>query len=216
MSKYAIIDLEMCFVPHTPETAAFLRRNELIQIGAVLLDEEYEPIDTFMTLVAPQYGAIDDYIEKLTGISPAAAAKAPCTADALNAFTEWLPEDAVIVSWSDTDRSQIIHELECKHISIPSMDGYLESWQDCQQMFSEKMDTAKIYKLSEALIIADIDSVDGEHDALVDARNTAKLFAKIQREPVLKLNSYYETSEDFTPATHNPFAALLANFKVTE
>lgn len=216
MSRYVIIDLEMCYVQHTPENAVFRNRNELIQIGAVLLDEEYEVSDTFMTLVAPQYGAIDDFIEKLTGISPAAAAKAPCTADALTAFAEWLPDDAVIVSWSDTDKYQIMHELEFKQIQLPRMEGYLETWVDCQQTFSEKMDTAKIYKLSEALVIADIDSVDGEHDALVDARNTAKLFAKMQREPVLKLNPYYGSSEDSSPATHNPFAALLANFTVSE
>lgn len=216
MSKYAVIDLEMCFVPHKPENAAFMHRNELIQIGAVLLNDAYEEEDSFMTLVAPRYGAIDDYIEKLTGISPAAAAKAPCTEDALGAFIDWLPEDAVIVSWSDTDRFQIIHEMEFKHISLPRMDGYLETWIDCQQMFSEKMDAAKIYKLSEALIIADIDSVDGEHDALIDARNTAKLFAKMQLEPVLKLNSYYGTTEDSSPATYNPFAALLANFNVSD
>jgi len=109
-----------------------------------------------------------------------------------------------------------MHELEFKRIQLPRMEGYLETWVDCQQTFSEKMDTAKIYKLSEALVIADIDSVDGEHDALVDARNTAKLFAKMQREPVLKLNPYYGSSEDNSPATHNPFAALLANFTVSE
>ena len=213
MSKYAVIDLEMCYVPRTAENSAFHNRNELIQIGAVLLDEEYNEADSFMTLVAPQYGAIDDFIEKLTGISPADAAKAPCTADAIRAFSEWLPDDAIVVSWSDTDKYQIIHELEYKNISLPRMEGYLETWQDCQLMFSEKMDTGKIYKLSEAIIIADIDSVDGEHDALIDARNTARLYAKIKREPVLRLNSYYGTSQDSSPATHNPFATLLAGFK---
>ena len=174
MSKYAVIDLEMCYVPRTPENAPFRHRNELIQIGAVLLDEEYNEAGSFMTLVAPQYGTIDDFIEKLTGISPAAAANGPSTADALAAFSEWLPDDAVIVSWSDTDRAQIIHELECKAIDLPRLEGYLDTWLDCQQMFSEKMDTGKVYKLSEALIIADIDSVDGEHDALVDARKDRK------------------------------------------
>ena len=38
----------------------------------------------------------------------------------------------------------------------------------------------KKYKLSEALSIADISYDDGAHDALVDAKNTARLFAKTQ------------------------------------
>ena len=213
MSKYAVIDLEMCYVPRTPDTAAFRNRNELIQIGAVLLDESFDEIDSFMTLVAPQYGTIDTFIENLTGISPAAAAAAPSTAEAIAAFAKWLPEDAVIVSWSDTDKFQLMHELEYKNIDFPGFDGYLETWQDCQLMFSEKMETAKIYKLSEAIIIADIDSVEGEHDALIDARNTAKLYSKIMTEPEFTLNSYYTTNESHSEATHNPFAALLAGFK---
>lgn len=215
MSSYVIIDLEMCYVPRTKENANSGYRSELIQIGAVLLDGEYNEAGTFMTLVAPQFGAIDGQIEKLTGISPAAAAGAPCTRDALTAFAEWLPDDAVIVSWSETDKQQILSELDFKEIELPKLTGYMDTWLDCQQMFGEKMGAAKQYKLSEALIIADIDSVDGEHDALIDARNTAKLFRKIQTEEELTLNSYYGAKEE-APATYNPFAALLAGFKADE
>lgn len=67
---------------------------------------------------------------------------------------------------------------------------------DCQLTFGEKMNAQKKYKLSEALIIADIDYTAGEHDALVDAQNTAVLFAKMQREKTLKLSSYYVPAEE--------------------
>lgn len=35
-----------------------------------------------------------------------------------------------------------------------------------------------------------------EHDGLVDAENTAKLFAKMVLEPELKLNSYFESAHN--------------------
>ena len=93
---------------------------------------------------------------------------------------------------------------------------YLDRWIDCQKTFAERMHTEKRYKLSEALIIADIDLEDGEHDALVDARNTALLFAKMQREPSLKLNPYYISEGTDNAPAYCPFADLLANFDVAE
>ena len=72
------------------------------------------------------------------------------------------------------------------------------------------MNAQKNYKLSEALIIADIDYDEHEHDALVDAKNTAQLFIKMQCEPELKLNKYYSIGQD---TGYNPFAELLAGYK---
>lgn len=46
--------------------------------------------------------------------------------------------------------------------------------------------------MSEALVAADIIYEDGAHDGLVDAYNTALLFAKVEREPELVLNPYYK------------------------
>lgn len=72
------------------------------------------------------------------------------------------------------------------------------------------MKNKKCYKLSEALAIADIESDIGEHDALIDAKNTALLFKKIEREEVLRLNPYFSTEENIKTAVYTPFAALLA------
>ena len=60
--------------------------------------------------------------------------------------------------------------------------------------------------------IADIDYDEGEHDALVDAKNTAQLFVKMEREPVLVLNPHYSNQKE--EETYNPFAALLSNYSV--
>lgn len=207
MGCYVIVDLEMCNVPRGYKREIFNWQNELIQIGAVLLDENLEIADTFMTLVAPEYGNISAFIESLTGITRADTRNAPRASEALRAFVDWMPDDAVIVSWSDSDKLQFEAEIKYKNIDIPEFDKYLDTWIDCQLTFSEKMNTTKVYKLSEALIIADIESVEGEHDALIDAHNTALLFAKMEREPVLQLSPYYLNAAPPPPA-YNPFAAL--------
>ena len=212
MSKYVIVDLEMCNVPKGIKREAYNWRNELIQIGAVVVDESLNITDEFMTLVSPEFGVIDNFIEKLTGISRKAVQGAPKVKEALELFVNWMPSDAVLVSWSENDESQIRKEIEAKNIFIEGLDDYLDTWVDCQKTFGEKMNAQKNYKLSEALIIADIDYDEGEHDALVDAKNTAQLFVKMEREPVLVLNPYYSNQKE--EETYNPFAALLANYSV--
>ena len=190
MGKYVILDLEMCRVKKE-QAAEFGSRTELIQIGAVLVDEKLEIADSFMTYVKPQYGEIDPFIEKLTGITSENVKDAPSSEQALDMLVKWMPEDALAVSWSYSDADQIIAEIDGKHIDTPRMEELLEKWIDCQYTFSEKMNnTERSYKLSEALIIADIFYDENEHDALVDARNTAQLFIKMEKEEEFQVSQY--------------------------
>ena len=98
-----------------------------------------------------------------------------------------------------------------KNLEIPKLEKYLDTWEDCQKTFGEKMNSPKTYRLSEALIIADIDYDENIHDGLVDAENTAMLFAKMKREPKLKLISCYMT-EDEENTMYTPIDGLLRNF----
>lgn len=211
MNNYVIVDLEMCKVPKGFKRESFKSTCELIEIGAVLLDDTYKIIDRFKTYIYPEYGEIDRYIQKLTGISKTDTVGAPTTKEALELFVNWLPEDAVLVSWSDNDEKQIRKEVELKKLEIPGLEKYLDNWEDCQKTFGEKMNSPKKYRLSEALIIADIDYDENIHDGLVDAENTAMLFAKMKREPKLKLISCYLTAEEDS-SMYTPIAELLGNF----
>ena len=197
MGRYVIVDLEMCRVnKKQKKETGYKYGSELIQIGAVELDEEYKVSREFSTYVKPKYGEIDGFIERLTGITNKDTSKAPSAEDAIRSFVEWLPEGAVPVSWSDSDKNQIKHETECKNIEIEGLDEYVESWLDCQRMFSEKLNSPKTYNLTEALNISGVMYTEGIHNALVDAYNTALLFAKMQTEPKLKLSAYYVTEDD--------------------
>lgn len=99
MSKYVIVDLEMCHVPRAiQDINNYYRGSEIIQIGAVLVDEDLQIVDNFVTLVCPEFGTIDTYIENLTGISRKDVCGAPRIKEALEMFIDWLPEDAILVS----------------------------------------------------------------------------------------------------------------------
>lgn len=191
MGRHVVVDLEMCKVTKIQRTKEFKLGSEIIQIGAVLLDDDNNEIDSFSTYVKPAFGRLNNFITNLTGITEYDLKDAPLLESALTEFMEWVPNDAIAVSWSHSDDNQIRKEVLAKNIDIVGLSELLDSWEDCQATFSEKMNAEKAYNLTEALNIADIYYEDGAHDGLVDAKNTALLYAKMEREAVLTLNKYY-------------------------
>lgn len=196
MGNYAVVDLEMCKVPKNRRNDSYHWAYETIQIGAALLDENLDIVDEFMTYVCPQYGYIDNFIKRLTGIKGMDVKDAPTMEKALEQFVKWIPEDAVMVSWSDSDLMQIKHEIEGKNICMERWADLQKNWIDCQKLFTDKLSGEKAYNLTEALLMTDIIFEDGAHDGLVDAHNTALLFRKLKKEPELKLNKYYTSAKE--------------------
>lgn len=195
MHYTVVVDLEMCNVSKA-QRRNYNYRQEIIQIGATALDENYEVVDGFCCYVKPEFGDIDEYIKSLTGITRADVAKAQNVEAAINNFVNWLPQDVTIVSWSMHDKTQFFRETEAKNIVNEKLNSLMDTWIDCQPMFAEKMNNERQYRLQEALVAADIDSQGNAHDGLSDAYNTALLYKKIVTEPVFTLNRYYAVAEE--------------------
>lgn len=193
MSKHVVVDLEMCQVIKGLRCKEYPCTREIIQIGAVLLDEDYNIVEQFSTYVRPEYGWLTSEIEQLTGIKAENLVGAPHLKEAIDAFASWIPdEDVSMVEWSNADEVQIKKELTLKGIENDKILSIVDSTIDCQQLFSEKMGENKAYNLTNALIAADIKPEGREHDGLADAFNTALLFAKLSLNEVLELNPIYE------------------------
>ncbi len=193
MSYYVVVDLEMCRVSKT-QRKQYRYKHEIIQIGAALMDSDLNILRTFSEYVKPEYGYLDSFISKLTGITAKDLEKARNIKDVLDRFMKWLPQDDVIipVSWSNSDELQFRFELSEKKIPIGDrFDQMLFNWIDCQPQFSRKMRMRKQYSLEEALIATDICTDGRAHNGMVDAYNTALLYAKMQNEEELVLNEYY-------------------------
>ena len=206
MSNYVVLDLEMCNTYKTARNKQMNYKQELIQIGAVSLDDNYNVIDSFVTYVSPEFGVVDGWISQLTGISKNDVKHAPSAREALAAFVAWLPEGAQIVAWSDNDERQIRSEMRRKEFDIPLLSQTFGTWIDCQQMFGDKFKTSKKYKLSEALAIANVCYDDGAHDALVDSRNTARLFEKLKSNEEFEVSPYFVSANNIMENVFNPFA----------
>ena len=204
--NYVVIDLEMCNTFKSITNQKMRYRQELIQIGAVLLDNNYNVTDSFVTYVSPEFGKVDREINLLTGISKEDTQGAPTAREALTLFAEWLPEEVTIITWSRNDEKQIRSEFARKSFDVPAIRETFGSWIDCQEIFGNKLSSRKKYRLSEALSIADIFYDDGAHDALIDARNTARLFAKIQSDS-FHPSSYFISGSNTPRYSLDPFAS---------
>ena len=178
--KHVVIDLEMNRIPRKSPARAICS-SEIIEIGAVMLDDNLQEISSLRTYVKPEYS--DDIagdIQKLTGISYDMVAGAPGFNEALRMFTSWCHstgDDVTIYAWSGTDYSQVRKEMELKayEMSSDEQDLLLVEWQDFQHEFDSNLGFERAISLSMAIDMAGIEFEGRAHDALDDARNTAGL-----------------------------------------
>ena len=101
----------------------------------VLLDEAYETIGRINQYVHPEYGVIDHFISNLTGIQNNQVKQAPCLKDVLKHMIDWLGDrDYKVYAWSDSDYSQLQHEIKAKAVSYTHLCVFI-----CGRMKSKAM-----------------------------------------------------------------------------
>ncbi len=182
MKIQIVIDVEMCKVQIKAYNYPY--KNEIIQIGAVKMNENYEILDSFSTYVKPRYGKIDHFIDRLTGISERNLKGAPDIEDALLKMLQWIGDDeTVFYSWSTTDYDQICNEIRYKCRDDVNWDLLLnqENWVDYQERLGARLESQRSLKLSDALELVEIDTKGRAHDGLDDAYNTARMIAKLEQ-----------------------------------
>lgn len=169
------IDLEM----NTTDTRLVRRKklkNEVIEIGAVRMDDAFHPLDRFRIFVRPQYnGVIERKIYKLTGISNGAVSDAVSLPEALDALEAWCGSDGYeIYAWSTSDLCQLRKECGFKGIDSVFLDEMVQ-WHDFQEDFRQMLGEKNILSLSNAMHRAGLEPEGSLHDASWDAYNSARL-----------------------------------------
>ena len=185
--KHIVVDLEMNNIRRRSE-ARKICTNEIIEIGASMLDENLWEIGKFQIYVKPEYNdVIVPKISKLTGITNEMVANAPTFSVAFNQFTDWclnIQEDVMISEGSNTDHSQVMKEIQLKQYKLSEEEHKLmeHGWTDFQNEFDIHLGFERQISLKLALDMAGIDFNGRQHDALDDARNTAKLLRVFKDE----------------------------------
>ncbi len=179
------LDFEMNPVSGKYPEVRKICKNEIIQIGAVKLDETNEEIDSFSLYVFPQYAPdISKKIQRLTGISYDQVRESSPVETAIKVFADWCGSDYEIYAWSDNDLRQLSRELAAKKIPITSdLDYMMSHWKDYQQEFGSMFPFENLFSLINAVNITGIDFKGRAHNGLDDARNTANIY-RMTQDPV--------------------------------
>lgn len=211
--NYLVIDLEMCKVPKNYRRE-YKYANEIIEIGAVLLDENYETVGEFKQYVHPKYGVLDNFITSLTGIKNSNLKNAATLREALENLIAYIGEKEIqVMAWSDTDYDQLLKEVGAKKILEGSIKHFLleTEWTDYQKTFGNRYGFDKAVGLDEALFLANIKPEGRAHDGLVDAENTARLVKKLELNPEYQIKRMREDAldhEDIGTSLGDLFAKL--------
>ncbi|WP_379153752.1 exonuclease domain-containing protein [Paenibacillus sp. sgz5001063] len=154
------------------ETTGFSHQHgdEILSFGAIkVVGEHIKEEECFYTLVNCQT-AIPEDITKLTGISEEMTSKAPSLMDGLHNFMSFVGQRVLVAHGSNHDKSFLnaalwkTSKVQLTHRVLDTM--MLARWLEPHR---------SNYTLDELLAVHDI-PIQGRHNALEDARMTAKLW----------------------------------------
>lgn len=170
--NYIVLDMEwnQPFATKSMVRKPVMLYGEIVQIGAVKLDESCRIIDTFKIMVTPKYYTrMHKMVSQLTSITDEQLQYGFSFSDAFRHFRRWCGEEFAFFTWGTDDinmlrDNMLLHELDIEW--IPDTYNIQVIFDD--QITKENRQVSLLYamgKIGEPALDA--------HDALNDARNTA-------------------------------------------
>lgn len=160
-------------------------RGEIIEIGAVRLNDDMTPGEEFTVDIKPVYfRRMHGTVKKLTGFSAERLAMGLPFRDAFEKFREFCGDDVVFFTWGCDDRgimeqNIIIHDLEW---------DWIKDWINLQTIFNLQTNREKNQRsLATAMEYYGIEQTRTAHDALGDAYNTALVCTHLDMKEGLRL-----------------------------
>lgn len=176
MSNYIVFDLEWnqgdAPVTRDGKTLAF----EIVEIGAVKLNEKREKTGEFSRLIKPQ---IHSHMHRITGklihLSMEDLEKGGTFCEVAKEFLEWCGEDPKFCSWGPLDLTEFQRNLD--FFGMPLLSDRPIAFYDVQKLYSLAYDDGRSRRSLEAAIDElKIEKDIPFHRALADAEYTAKIF----------------------------------------
>lgn len=200
--RYVCIDLEMS--EFTPSQRACVpgANGEVIQFGAVMLDDNFNLISQFSSYVKPAYSSVTPIINQITGITNQNLEKADNFITVFDKFSFWRGEgDITTFCWSNADFNQLWCELEAKGKHRYDLFSTLRDFVDLQKIFGNLVSSKANIGLEPAMKLLQMEYKGQVHTALSDSYNTARILHKLFCTEGLELDfEYINPSKEEAPA----------------
>ncbi|MEZ4884618.1 MAG: 3'-5' exonuclease [Chitinophagales bacterium] len=172
--RYIIVDLEATCWKTRSENSP----NEIIEIGAVMVNESGESLSEFCQFIKPlKHPILSDFCKELTSITQAQVDNAQHFPEVLKAFQEWIGIDEheyVLCSWGFYDASQF--KKDCQLWGLEK--SWLKPHISVKHQYTVVKDLSKHQGMSGALDLEEIPLEGTHHRGIDDARNIAKIFVR--------------------------------------
>lgn len=183
---HIVVDLEMNPIWQEYKEVRQSLSDEVIEIGAVKLDDKFNQTGEFQCYVRPEYGTITRHIRKLTGITDELLEDKKLFAVEFKNFMDWIGSTEVtLYSWSPNDINQLKNECAFKLKGYDTQ--WLEAhWVDLQKSFDDRIGLQNNLALKHAIGAMNKNFAGTQHTALADAINTAEILRLMQDEEKFK------------------------------
>jgi len=175
--NYIIFDLEAsCWLGRPPHGL-----NEVIEIGAVKVNDYNEVVSIFSKFIKPTVNPIlSDFCKRLTSISQEDVDKTRTFPFIIQDFMDWIgiEEDFVLISWGKYDKQQLIQDCELHKLETE----WLEHHFNLKPAYRALKDLKDEPGLKKAVKLEGFEFTGIHHRAISDAENTAKIFIKYFKE----------------------------------
>ena len=189
--NYVILDLEW-------DSTFFVKQkrfiNQILQIGAVKLDQNFQIIDTFeITVKSAISKRVTGRFARLTGITSDVMRTGVPFAQAVEKYNAWVGDDTVTMTWSNSDLYTI---LENEENLLDGVKFKIEKYMDLQKFIQNEM-KLKGYEDKNQVSLAlaaefldvktdDIDFHTAKDDSLVAAYLLKKCYNAERFVPLIK------------------------------
>lgn len=155
--------------------------NEIIEVGAVKLDEELNVVDTFSSLIRVQIGKkLRGAVKRLTSITNEDLTTGTQFIQVFAEFKRWLGTgENTILTWGDGDIRVLIDNY--RYLNSIETIPFLSNYADLQQLFQNVYKTPKSKQIGliDAAQLVDIDHEKyANHRGLDDSMLSAEIFIK--------------------------------------
>ena len=153
------------------------RRQEIIEIGALKLDQFGESIESYQAFVRPvEHPRLSTYCRQLTGISQTDVQSAKTFHSTCRDFVQWIDEDSdfLLCSWGDKDMTLLRDDCLAHRIDQDWLSDYI----DIKAQYHHLRGFSKKRGLKKVLSHEGLDFEGQHHRALDDASNLASLFIR--------------------------------------
>lgn len=195
---YIIVDFEWNQASRLPGNIdpPYPLTGEIIQIGAVKLDEQYNMIDRFQQVVKPVYFRVmNPNVQQLTGIEEELLETGVSFVEAVQALRTWATEQSneglAWFSWGFDDRLILKENLELFELKKE----WMEQWYDLQMIYRFQKDPSPnqtaLKTAMDALELIAPENLGEAHNAFFDAYCAGMIAGKMNLEEGIAQSKQY-------------------------